>query len=92
VKGIVRIGIFALVDIEKGAELTYDYNFHGFWQEGREQKCLCGAENCCGYLGKDSTHCLLLSLSLAFSFSFSLLLCLVACFPLTGCLSLFDRW
>ena len=29
-----RVGIFTLKDVPKGEELTYDYNFEGFWQPG----------------------------------------------------------
>ena len=29
-----RVGIFTIKDVKKGEELTYDYNFEGFWQPG----------------------------------------------------------
>jgi [histone H3]-lysine4 N-trimethyltransferase ASH1L len=62
VKGEPRIGVFAgRKGIEAGEEITYgngnfgiidiDYNFS--WFEGaKEQKCMCGAENCRGSIGK----------------------------------------
>jgi len=36
-------------DIAKGQELTFDYQFERFGPV--KQKCLCGAPNCCQYLG-----------------------------------------
>ena len=62
VKGEPRIGVFAgKKGIEAGEEITYgiperilsdlDYNFS--WFEGaKEQKCMCGAETCRGFIGK----------------------------------------
>jgi hypothetical protein len=46
-----RVGIFTLADVAKGTELTYDYNFEGFWQPGAALTCQCGEENCAGTLG-----------------------------------------
>ncbi|XBH91652.1 hypothetical protein VPH35_082979 [Triticum aestivum] len=43
VDGETRVGIFALRDIEKGEELTYDYKFVQF---GADQDCHCGSSNC----------------------------------------------
>ena len=48
VDGEYRIGLFAMENIERGAELTYDYRFESF---GSMQRCLCGAENCRGFIG-----------------------------------------
>ncbi|XP_063975410.1 histone-lysine N-methyltransferase NSD2 isoform X2 [Diachasmimorpha longicaudata] len=49
VNGDTRIGLFALKDIEKGEELTFNYNLA---TEGETKKpCLCGASNCSGYIG-----------------------------------------
>eukprot|EP00818_Percolomonas_sp_WS_P009026 CAMPEP_0117443380 /NCGR_PEP_ID=MMETSP0759-20121206/4665_1 /TAXON_ID=63605 /ORGANISM="Percolomonas cosmopolitus, Strain WS" /LENGTH=1387 /DNA_ID=CAMNT_0005235353 /DNA_START=283 /DNA_END=4446 /DNA_ORIENTATION=- len=42
------IGIFALKDIQKGEELTFDYGFERFGGVG--QKCYCGSENCRGVI------------------------------------------
>jgi len=46
-----RVGIFALVDIPAGKELTYNYNFDGIGTQGIRQACFCGAPNCSGHFG-----------------------------------------
>ncbi|CAL5065014.1 unnamed protein product [Urochloa decumbens] len=48
VDGETRVGIFALRDIKKGEELTYDYKFVQF---GPDQDCHCGSSNCRKMLG-----------------------------------------
>ena len=45
----MRVGIFAMRDIKKGTELTFDYQFERIGQ--KKQKCHCGEPNCRGYLG-----------------------------------------
>ena len=54
--GEVRVGIFAMRDIEAGEELSYNYQFQHF-AHGEAAKtsfdCRCGAPNCIGTL--DST-------------------------------------
>lgn len=50
VRGHWRVGIFALTDIEKGTELTFDYQFQRVGKE--KQRCYCGAANCRGFLGE----------------------------------------
>ncbi|CAI9116495.1 OLC1v1017657C1 [Oldenlandia corymbosa var. corymbosa] len=52
VLGETRVGIFANVDICSGTELTYNYNFE--WYGGATVRCLCGAANCCKFLGARS--------------------------------------
>ena len=42
-----RVGFFAARDIERGAELTFDYDF-----ESGGFKCNCGAATCKGWVGK----------------------------------------
>lgn len=42
-----KVGIEALVNIQPGRELTYDY---GWPAEVGAQKCYCGAYNCRGYI------------------------------------------
>nr|CAB3453092.1 unnamed protein product [Digitaria exilis] len=49
IDGETRVGIFALRDIKKGEELTYDSNFVQF---GKNQDCHCGSSNCRKTLGK----------------------------------------
>ena len=50
VNGETRIGIFAIKDIKEDTELTFDYQFDCL---GNEKKaCLCGAQNCSGFLGE----------------------------------------
>ncbi|XP_070820331.1 histone-lysine N-methyltransferase NSD3 isoform X3 [Chaetodon trifascialis] len=49
VNGDVRIGLFALCDIEPNAELTFNYNLHCVGN--RRTSCHCGSDNCSGFLG-----------------------------------------
>ena len=44
-----RVGLFAVEDIPANTELTFNYNLES---RGHEKiKCLCGAENCSGFIG-----------------------------------------
>ena len=46
-----RNGIFALRNIKKGEELTIVYDVNGGGDKNEyAPKCLCGSENCRGYL------------------------------------------
>ena len=49
VNGKLRMGIFALRDIVKGEEITFDYNVDRYGAAA--QKCYCGEPNCIGFLG-----------------------------------------
>lgn len=49
VKDRSRIGIFAIRDISKGEEITFNYQFQRFGDV--KHKCLCGSSKCRGYLG-----------------------------------------
>lgn len=49
VNGRTRVGIFAIKDIPKGSELTFDYKFERIGCA--KQRCLCGSANCRGWLG-----------------------------------------
>uniref|UniRef100_A0A7N6AWW6 Histone-lysine N-methyltransferase NSD3 n=1 Tax=Anabas testudineus TaxID=64144 RepID=A0A7N6AWW6_ANATE len=53
VNGDVRIGLFALCDIEAGTELTFNYNLHCVGN--RRTSCHCGSDNCSGFLGVQPT-------------------------------------
>jgi len=46
-----RVAIVTQQPVQKGTELTYDYNFEGFWQPGAALKCYCGSAQCRGTLG-----------------------------------------
>jgi len=50
VLGETVVGVFAIKDIREGSELSFDYQFDSF--KTPLTKCLCGAYNCKGYLGK----------------------------------------
>ncbi|KAG6388642.1 hypothetical protein SASPL_150074 [Salvia splendens] len=55
VNGEVCIGLFTLRDIEKGEEVTFDYNFVRVFGAAAK-KCECGSANCRGYIGGDLTN------------------------------------
>jgi hypothetical protein len=49
VNGDTRVGLFALMDIPAGTELTFNYNLEC---AGLDKKpCMCGAPNCSGFIG-----------------------------------------
>ena len=47
-KGL-KLWIFALRDIKKGEELSYDYGF-GFDEDFKQFPCKCGSKKCIGYI------------------------------------------
>ncbi|KAM9781654.1 uncharacterized protein nsd1b isoform X1 [Syngnathus typhle] len=49
VSGDTRVGLFALVDIPAGTELTFNYNLECLGNG--KTVCKCGAPNCSGFLG-----------------------------------------
>ncbi|XP_046714681.1 histone-lysine N-methyltransferase, H3 lysine-36 specific [Silurus meridionalis] len=49
VNGDTRVGLFALVDIPEGVELTFNYNLECLGNG--KTVCKCGAPNCSGFLG-----------------------------------------
>ena len=53
-KGL-KLWIFALRDIEKGEELSYDYGF-GFDEDFKQFPCKCRAKNCCGYIVREGSR------------------------------------
>uniref|UniRef100_A0A5B6ZFR2 Histone-lysine N-methyltransferase ASHH2 n=1 Tax=Davidia involucrata TaxID=16924 RepID=A0A5B6ZFR2_DAVIN len=52
VNGEVCIGLFALRDIKKGEEVTFDYNYVRIFGAAAK-KCVCGSSQCRGYIGGD---------------------------------------
>ncbi|XP_068166461.1 histone-lysine N-methyltransferase NSD3 isoform X1 [Antennarius striatus] len=58
VNGDVRIGLFALCDIEADTELTFNYNLHCVGN--RRTTCHCGSDNCSGFLGVQPTSAVVL--------------------------------
>ncbi|XP_011074812.1 histone-lysine N-methyltransferase ASHH2 isoform X1 [Sesamum indicum] len=55
VNGEVCVGLFALRDIKKGEEVTFDYNYVRVFGAAAK-KCVCGSPNCRGYIGGDPTN------------------------------------
>jgi SET domain-containing protein len=53
-KGL-KLWIFALRDIEKGEELSYDYGF-GYDENYKDYICKCNAKNCCGYIVREGSR------------------------------------
>jgi hypothetical protein len=54
VKGVNRIAITALTDIEPGTELSYDYQFHT--KQAMEWKCHCKSINCRGTMAPEKIN------------------------------------
>lgn len=52
VNGEVCIGLFAIRDIKKGEEITFDYNYVRVFGAAAK-KCVCGSSECRGYIGGD---------------------------------------
>jgi len=53
-KGL-KLWIFALRDIKKGEELSYDYGF-GYDKDYKQFACKCGAKNCAGYIVREGSR------------------------------------
>ncbi|KAJ4966706.1 hypothetical protein NE237_018555 [Protea cynaroides] len=52
VNGEICIGLFAMRDINKGEEVTFDYNYVRVYGAAAK-KCVCGSSACRGYIGGD---------------------------------------
>ncbi|KAA8546452.1 hypothetical protein F0562_002809 [Nyssa sinensis] len=52
VNGEVCVGLFALRDLKKGEEVTFDYNYVRVFGAAAK-KCVCGSPQCRGYIGGD---------------------------------------
>ena len=50
-KGL-KLWIYALQDIKKGEELSYD----GYDENYKDFVCKCGAKNCCGYIVREGSR------------------------------------
>ncbi|XP_019154815.1 PREDICTED: histone-lysine N-methyltransferase ASHH2-like isoform X2 [Ipomoea nil] len=55
VNGEVCIGLFALRDIKKGEEVTFDYNYVRVFGAAAK-RCVCGSPQCRGYIGGDTLN------------------------------------
>nr|CAD1836876.1 unnamed protein product [Ananas comosus var. bracteatus] len=55
VNGEVCIGLFAIHDIKKGEEVTFDYNYVRVFGAAAK-KCVCGSAECRGYIGGDPSN------------------------------------
>jgi len=53
-KGL-KLWIFALRDIKKGEELSYDYGF-GYDEDYKQFVCKCGAKKCVGYIVREGSR------------------------------------
>ena len=53
-KGL-KLWIFALRNIKKDEELSYDYGF-GYDKNYKDYVCKCGAKNCCGYIVREGSR------------------------------------
>ena len=51
----LKLWIFALRDIKRGEELSYDYGF-GFDEDFKQFPCKCGAKNCVGYIVRSESR------------------------------------
>jgi len=51
----LKLWIFALRDIRKGEELSYDYGF-GYDKDYKQFVCKCGAKNCAGYIVREGSR------------------------------------
>ena len=51
----LKLWIFALRNIKKGEELSYDYGF-GYDKDYKDYICKCGAKNCCGYIVREGSR------------------------------------
>ena len=53
-KGL-KLWIFALRDIKKNEELSYDYGF-GFDEDYKQFPCKCGSKKCCGFIVREGSR------------------------------------
>ena len=53
-KGL-RLWVYAMKDIKKGEELSYDYGF-SFDEDFKNYPCKCGADKCVGYIVREGSR------------------------------------
>ena len=51
----LKLWIYAIRDIKKGEELSYDYGF-SFDEDFKNYPCRCGAKNCVGYIVRSESR------------------------------------
>ena len=51
----LKIWVYAIRDIKKGEELTYDYGF-GFDEDYKDFPCRCRSKNCAGYIVRSESR------------------------------------
>ena len=51
----LKVWVYAIRDIKKGEELTYDYGF-GFDEGYKDFPCRCGSKNCVGYIVREGSR------------------------------------
>ena len=51
----LKLWIFALRNIKKNEELTYDYGF-SYDKDFKDYICKCGSDNCCGYIVREGSR------------------------------------
>ena len=51
----LKVWVFAMKNIKKGEELSYDYGF-SFDQDYRNYPCNCGSKNCAGYIIREGSR------------------------------------
>ena len=56
VSGIgLKVWVYAIRDIKKGEELSYDYGF-GYDEYYKDFPCKCGSKNCVGYIVREGSR------------------------------------
>ena len=51
----LKVWVFAIRDIKKGEELSYDYGF-GYDEYYKDFPCRCGSKNCVGYIVREGSR------------------------------------
>ena len=51
----LKIWVYAIKDIKKGEELSYDYGF-GYDEYYKDFPCRCGSKNCVGYIVREGSR------------------------------------